>query len=71
VSTIAEKRGPAYHEAFRVIGSTFVAQGDIAVRFQWRIEGPSQDDILTTSGGDRVPQAHLYSMRYLAIGRWR
>ena len=69
--TIAEKRGPCYHEAFRVIGSTLVPQGDVSIRFQWRIVGPSEDDGLTTSDSKRVPQAHLYSMRYLAIGRWR
>jgi len=74
--TIAEKRGPGCHEAFRVIGSSLVPQGDITLRFQWRIDGPSQDDALFTGGAPgpsspRVMQAHLYSMRYLAIGRWR
>jgi len=68
---IAEKRGPGCHEAFRVIGSTLAPQGDLSVRFQWRIEGPSQDDATETTAGTSVPQAHLYSMRYLAIGRWR
>ena len=69
--TIAEKRGPGSHEAFRVVGSSLVPQGDITLRFQWRITGPSQDDAITTSAGMPVTQAHLYSMRYLAIGRWR
>ncbi len=69
--TIAERRGPGCHEAFRVIGSSLVPQGDIALRFQWRITGPSQDDAITTTAGMPVTQAHLYSMRYLAIGRWR
>ena len=69
--TIAEKRGPGCHEAFRVIGSSLVPQGDLEVRFQWRIVGPSQDDATTTTSGMPVAQAHLYSMRYLAIGRWR
>lgn len=73
--TIAEKRGPAYHEAFRVIGSSLVPQGDVELRFQWKIDGPSSDDaifnsIAPTPSSERVPQAHLYSMRYLAIGRW-
>jgi len=69
--TIAEKRGPGSHEAFRVIGSSLVPQGDIEIRFQWRISGPSQDDNNVTTGAMPVCQAHLYSMRYLAIGRWR
>ena len=69
--TIAEKRGPGCHEAFRVIGSSLVPQGDIEVRFQWRIVEPSQDDSIVTTAGMPVAQAHLYSMRYLAIGRWR
>ena len=68
---IAEKRGPGCHEAFRVIGSSLVPQGDITLRFQWRITGPSQDDATVTTAGMPVTQAHLYSMRYLAIGRWR
>jgi hypothetical protein len=69
--TIAEKRGPGCHEAFRVIGSSLVPQGDITLRFQWRITGPSQDDATVTTAAMPVTQAHLYSMRYLAIGRWR
>jgi hypothetical protein len=69
--TIAEKRGPGCHEAFRVIGSSLVPQGDITLRFQWRITGPSQDDPEATTGAEPVAQAHLYGMRYLAIGRWR
>tara|TARA_R110002126_G_scaffold29975_9_gene98417 strand:- start:509 stop:1174 length:666 start_codon:yes stop_codon:yes gene_type:complete len=68
---IAEKRGPGCHEAFRVIGSSLAPQGDITLRFQWRISGPSQDDATVTTAGMPVTQAHLYSMRYLAIGRWR
>jgi hypothetical protein len=69
--TIAEKRGPGCHEAFRVIGSSLVPQGDVKVRLQWRITGPSEDDAVNTTAGLPVPQAHLYGMRYLAIGRWR
>ena len=69
--TIAEKRGPGYHEAFRVIASTLVAQGPLTIRLQWRITEPSEDEPVFTSGGDVVPQAHLWGMRYLAIGRWR
>jgi len=69
--TIAEKRGPGCHEAFRVIGSSLVPQGDVKVRLQWRITGPSEDDAVTTTAGQPVAQAHLYGMRYLAIGRWR
>jgi hypothetical protein len=62
--TIAERRGPAYHEAFRVIGSKLLPQGDVTVRLQYRLTGPSED-------ADVVPQAHLWGMRYLAVGRWR
>lgn len=69
--TIAERRGPAYHEAFRVIASQLLPQGDQTVRLQWRITGPSEDDALVTTGADPVPQAHLWGMRYLAVGRWR
>jgi len=69
--TIAERRGPAYHEAFRVLGSQLLPQGDIQIRLQWRINGASQDDCLLTSAGNVVPQAHLWGMRYLAVGRWR
>jgi hypothetical protein len=69
--TIAEKRGPGYHEAFRVIASTLVAQGPLTIRLQWRITEPSEDEPVFTSAGDVVPQAHLWGMRYLAIGRWR
>jgi hypothetical protein len=69
--TIAERRGPACHEAFRVLGSKLLPQGPTVLRFQWRITGPGEDDCLITSGGNVVPQAHLWGMRYLAIGRWR
>jgi len=68
---IAEKRGPAYHEAFRVIGSSLVPQGDVTIRLQYRIVQPSEDDLLVTTGAKIVPQAHLWGMRYFVMGRWR
>lgn len=69
--TIAERRGPACHEAFRVLGSQLLPQGPTTIRFQWRINGPSEDDCLITDAGNVVPQAHLWGMRFLAVGRWR
>tara|TARA_R100001510_G_C7561600_1_gene141432 strand:- start:1 stop:666 length:666 start_codon:yes stop_codon:yes gene_type:complete len=69
--TIAERRGTAYHEAFRVIASRLLPQGDQVIRLQWRLTGPSEDDALVNTGGFPVPQAHLWGMRFFAVGRWR
>ena len=69
--TMAKRTAPTCHYALRVPGSKPLPQAPTTLRCQWRITGPGEDDCLITDAGNVVPQAHLWGMRYLAIGRWR
>ena len=68
---IAERRGAAYHQQSRIFGSQLFPSGDLSVSFQWKDASQSQDAATTTSGGDRVPYAHLWNNRWIAIARYR
>jgi len=68
---LAERRGPAYHESFRVFGSGMFPSGDLSVELQWRLIEPGSDDPIEDLGGKNVVQGHIYSQKYLAIGRFR
>jgi hypothetical protein len=44
----------------------------LPVLFQVRLTDTTYDDIVEEhTTGDPLMQAHVYSMRYLALGRWR
>jgi hypothetical protein len=47
--------------------------GDLSVRLQAKMTSVGPDDPLETNGGVSfdIPQVHLYSNKYLAIGRFR
>jgi len=69
---LVECLGPTQHEAFRVFGSGLFEQGDLPVLAQVRLTDTTYDDIVEEhTTADPLMQAHVYSMRYLAIGRWR
>ena len=69
---VVERRGPAYHEHFRIFGTGVFPPGDHALSLQWRISEPGQDDPMeTTASPGNVMQAHLYANKYLAVGRFR
>ena len=68
---LVECLGPASHEAFRVFGAGIFEQGDLSVEAQVRLTDTTYDDIVQDTTPEPVCQAHVYSMRFLAIGRWR
>jgi len=42
------------------------------MQLQWRIDEPGPDDATVIAATSyHILQAHLYSMKYLAMGRWR
>ena len=66
-----EARGPAYHECWRVFGGQILPPGELTVSFQYRTTPAGGDDPILTTTGAEVAQFHLYSMKYLAVGRFR
>ncbi len=69
---LVEHRGPAYHESFRIFGADQFPPGDLTLRLQLKVTSVGPDDPLTSNGvPEDVPQAHAYSNKYLAIGRFR
>ena len=68
---LAERRGPAYHEHWRIFGTGIFPPGDLVVDFQWRLIEPSIDDALEVTTGEHIMQGHVYSQKYLAVGRFR
>ena len=68
---VAERRGPAYHEHWRIFGTGVFPPGDLAIDLQWRLVEPSIDDALEVTTGENVVQGHIYSQKYLAVGRFR
>ena len=68
---IAERRGGGYHQTSRIFGTQLFAAGDLTLSLQWRSTAQSQDAALHTSSGNKVPYAHLWNNRYIAIARYR
>jgi len=69
---LVEELGPAMHEGFRIFGTGIFEQGDLPVEAQIRLTDTTYDDIIEEhSSNDPLCQAHVYSMRFLGIGRWR
>lgn len=67
----AERRGVAYMEHWRLFGNRNLPSGDLTVEFQFRMTTVGPDDPLETTNADDYMQAHLFSLKYFAIGRWR
>lgn len=67
---IAERQGAAYHEHWRIFGTTLLPSGDHQVELQIRLCPPGTDDALVDNAGDHMMQAHVYSSKVFAIGRW-
>lgn len=70
---LVERRGVALHEHFRVFGVGRFPQGDLVVQLQIHITDADPNDVIYVSGigNTNVPQVHVYSNRYLFIGRYR
>ena len=69
---LVETLGPASHEHFRIFGSGIFEQGDLEVSAQVRLTDTTYDDMVEeVTTNDPLCQAHVYSMRFLAVGRWR
>lgn len=67
----AERRGVGLHEHFRIFGVGRFPQGPINVDLQFKVTEADPDEPIQTNAAEPLPQAHLYSMRYFFIGRWR
>jgi hypothetical protein len=70
-SVLTEARGAAYHESFRIFGGRLFPAGDLVVTLQFKSTQVGPDDPLVTDGGADIMQAHIYGMKYLAVGRFR
>jgi hypothetical protein len=71
---VAERRGGAYHQTSRLVGSAQLPAGDLSVEFQYRTTSPSQDwatNLDSSVGSYHCPYAHVWNSRYLIIGRYR
>jgi hypothetical protein len=69
--SIAERRGGGYHQQCRIFGSQLMPPGDLTLTLQWRSTDQSQDAAATTASGARMPYAHLWNNRWIAIARYR
>jgi hypothetical protein len=70
--TLVESLGPSSHEFFRVFGTGIFEQGDLKVLAQVKLTDQSYDDMIEErTTNNPICQAHVYSMRFLAVGRWR
>jgi hypothetical protein len=73
-TVIGERRGAGYHQTSRLVASAQLPAGDLSVELQYRLTSASEDWASTVTpgtGGYHVPYGHLYSNRYLIIGRFR
>ena len=70
-AVLTEARGAAIHESFRIFGGRPMAAGDLSVALQFKMTMVSADDPLVTQASYDIMQAHLYGMKYLAVGRFR
>lgn len=73
-TTVAETRGKAGHGRHRIFGTAFLPPGDLVLSIQFRLTEQSADAAAFTNAlapDNHLMLAHIYSGRYLAIGRWR
>jgi hypothetical protein len=70
---LVERRGVALHEHFRVMGVGRFPQGDLQVDLQIHITDIDTNEPTTAVavGNANLPQVHVYSNRYLFVGRYR
>ena len=68
---VAERRGVSTHEHFRIFASQNFPPGSLSMELQLRVTGVGPDDPLEEASGDDIPLAHVYSLKYLVIGRFR
>ena len=70
-SLLVGRRGVAYMEHFRIFGTKIFPPGDLVAEFQYRMTSVGPDDPLLSTAPAEYTQAHLFSSKFLAIGRWR
>jgi hypothetical protein len=68
---IAERRGCAYHETFRIFGTASLPPGDHIVEYQFKVTPIGPDDAVEDTTANHIPQAHIWGSKFFAIGRWR
>lgn len=72
--TLVERRGKAFVGRQRIFGSSLFPAGDLQVQVQFRLTEPSGDansDTNNVAPNNNIVFGHVYSGRYLAVGRWR
>lgn len=69
-TVIAERQGAAYHEHWRIFGTSLLPTGDHQVELQFKLTPPGTDDAMVDDSANHMLQAHIYSSKCLAIGRW-
>lgn len=72
--TLVERRGKAFIGRQRIFGTAFLPAGDLSVQVQFRLTEPSGDANPNTNAAapnNNVVFGHVFSGRYLAVGRWR
>lgn len=68
---LVERRGVALHEHFRCFGAANFPPGLLVIRLQAKMTGVGPDDCIVNTTPKDIPQVHIYSNKYLAIGRFR
>jgi hypothetical protein len=72
--SLVERRGKAFVGRQRIFGTGFLPAGDLVVQVQFRLTDPSGDanaNTVATAPLNNIVFGHVYSGRYLAVGRWR
>ena len=72
--TLIERRGKAFMGRQRIFGSALFPAGDLTVQVQFRLTEPSGDANSNSNAvapDNNIVFGHVYSGRYLAVGRWR
>jgi hypothetical protein len=68
---LTERRGTGYHEHFRVFGAGNFPAGPLELQLQFKVTSVGPDDVIVNTGGEELPQAHVYSNKYFVNGRFR
>jgi hypothetical protein len=71
---LVERRGKSFVGRQRVFGSGVFMAGDLTVQVQFRLTEPSGDGNSNSNAAppnNNIVFGHVYSGRYLAVGRWR
>jgi hypothetical protein len=68
---LTERRGTGYHEHFRIFGAGNFPAGPVELQLQFKVTSVGPDDCIVNTGGEELPQVHVYSNKYFVNGRFR